>query len=378
MDVDVTASAYLDHNAGSPPRPEVVAAVAEVLCEAGNPSSVHAWGRRARARMEAARAAVARLVDADPAGLVFTSGGTEANALALAGCRRPRILVSAVEHASVLVHATGTVPVDGDGRVDLAALDRMLADGGDPAVVSVMLANNETGVIQPVADVAAVAHAHGALVHCDAAQAPGRMALLLSGLGVDFLTLSAHKLGGLPGAGALLSADPDFTLTPVLPGGGQERRRRAGTENLPGIVGFGVAADDIRRRNAILETGDLRDRLEARAQALVPAARIVGRSAPRLCNTSCIALPGVPASVQVMALDLAGVMVSAGAACSSGRVTESAVLRAMGLAADIAGSAIRVSLGPDSRPAEIELFLTHWAELARRKGLDVKEAAQAA
>ena len=374
----MTVSAYLDHNAGSPARPEVVAAVAGMLGEAGNPSSVHAWGRRARARLESARKSVARLVDASASGITFTSGGTEANALVLKGCGRGRILVSAVEHASVRVHATQTIPVDGDGLVDLDALDRLLAQDDTPALVSVMLANNETGVIQPVSEVVRIARVHGALVHCDAAQGPGRMAVSLSALGVDFLTLSAHKMGGLAGIGAVAAANPDTPLAPILLGGGQERSRRAGTENLTGIVGFGAAADDIGHGNAILEMSDLRDRLEQQAISRVPSAVVVGARVARLCNTSCLALPGVSAQTQVMALDLAGVMVSAGAACSSGKVGESAVLRAMGLPAEIAGSAIRVSLGPTTTPDEIELFLTHWADLARRKGLDVKDAAKAA
>ncbi len=375
MDTNVTVSAYLDHNAGSPARPEVVAAVAEVLREPGNPSSVHAWGRRAHARMERARAAVARLVDADPAGVVFTSGGTEANALALTGCRRPRILVSAVEHASVLAHGSETVAVDASGRIDLDGLDRALAADPRPAVVSVMLANNETGILQPVAEAAAIAHARGALIHCDAAQGPGRVAVSLSRLGVDFLTLSAHKLGGVPGCGALLQADPAFALAPFLLGGGQEHRRRAGTENLSGIVGFAAAADDIGCRDAILDMRDLRDHLEAEIGRRVPAARIIGQDVARLCNTTCVALPGVASQVQVMALDLAGVMVSAGSACSSGKVAESAVLRAMGLGTEVAGSAIRISLGPQSTRDEIDVFLAQWVELARRKGLDTKQAA---
>jgi cysteine desulfurase len=372
--------AYLDYNAGAPVRPDVVAAMAEALAEPGNPSSVHGPGRRARARVEAARAAVAELVGAVPAGVVFTSGGTEANNLVLRGCGRGRVLVSAVEHASVREAVPGAeiIPVDGDGIVDLAALARLLADGA-PALVSVMLANNETGVIQPVAEVAALAHFHGALVHCDAAQAPGRLSVSVSDLCVDFLTLSAHKLGAPAGIGALVSVNPDFALAPILLGGGQERRRRAGSENLAGIVGFGTAARLAAASGAEGEqTRELRDRLEAAVQARVPGAMVVAAHADRLGNTTCIALPGVPSQVQVMALDLAGVAVSAGSACSSGKVAESAVLRAMGLPPQIAGSAIRISLGWGSTAEDIEMFLSAWGALARRKGFEVKDAAQAA
>ncbi|CAA7613534.1 cysteine desulfurase family protein [Magnetospirillum sp. UT-4] len=385
----MTGVAYLDHNAGVPALPQVVAAMAEVLAETGNPSAVHAFGRRARSRIEAARAALAELAGADPAAVVFTSGGTEANALALRGCGRSRVLVSAVEHVSVggAVAGAETIPVDGDGILDLAALDRLLAADDTPALVSVMLANNETGVIQPVAEAARIAHARGALVHCDAAQAPGRLSLDLSGLGVDFLTLSAHKMGGPAGIGVLIGSKSDMDLAPILLGGGQERRRRAGTENIAGIVGFGVAATLQMGRmaaggsgdgDAILGMRNLRDRLEAEAMARVPAAVVVGNRAERLANTSCLALPGVPAQVQVMALDLEGVMVSAGAACSSGKVEPSRVLAAMGLPPEVAGCAVRVSLGPASSAAEIEAFLAAWVALARRKGLDVSDAAEAA
>ncbi|MBF0323539.1 MAG: cysteine desulfurase [Alphaproteobacteria bacterium] len=374
----MTVSAYLDHNAGSPARPEVVAVVADILREAGNPSSVHAAGRAARARLEAARTSVAGLVGAPAGGIIFTSGGTEANALALKGCGRPCIVASAVEHPSVLAYATDIVPVDQDGIVDLAALERLLAESDQSAIVSVMLANNETGVIQPVAEVARLAHRLGALVHCDAAQGPGRLVVSMSDLDVDFLTLSAHKMGGLPGCGALALKNPDFPMAPFLLGGGQERRRRSGSENLPGIVGFGVAADDILRKDTILEMSDLRDHLESQALARVPAARVVAQAALRLCNTTCLALPGVAAQLQVAAMDLAGLMVSAGSACSSGKVGESHVLKAMGLAPEWAGSAIRVSLGPDTTKNEIELFLNAWTDLAGRKGLDVKQAAKAA
>jgi cysteine desulfurase len=381
---NVSRAVYLDYNAGAPVRPQVVAAMAEALAEAGNPSSVHAFGRAARRRMEEARSQVAALAGGDPAGVVFTSGGSEANALALKGSGRLRLLVSAVEHVSVLdaTPSSERIPVDARGLLDLAALEALLEGDQRPALVSVMLANNETGVVQPVAEAARLAHAHGALLHCDAAQAAGRLDLCLNGLGADLLTLSAHKLGGPMGTGALVLADPSLNLAPLLLGGGQERRRRAGSENLPGIVGFGIAALEARNEvtggTALASLSDLRDRLEAEVRRRVPAAVVVGLGAPRLVNTACVALPGIASQTQVMALDLAGVAVSAGSACSSGKVGASHVLAAMGLDTLVAGSAIRVSLGWASRPADVEAFLSAWSDLARRKGFEVSDAAEAA
>jgi cysteine desulfurase len=278
------------------------------------------------------------------------------------------VLVSAIEHDSVLqaVPEAERVPVTSAGVIDLAALERLLAGDARPALVSLMLANNETGVVQPVAEAARLAHARGAVLHCDAVQAAGRLPLDRAALGADLLTLSAHKIGGPMGAGALV-LDAALPLAPLLTGGGQERGRRAGTENLPGIVGFGVAA-----RLALTEPGEpaavaaLRDWAERRLLALAPEAAIFGRDAPRLANTLCIAMPGVPAATQVMALDLAGVMVSAGAACSSGKVRRSHVLDAMGAAPDLAESAIRVSLGRTTTEADIDHLVEAWGALYAR------------
>ncbi|MBF0372311.1 MAG: cysteine desulfurase [Alphaproteobacteria bacterium] len=354
------SAVHLDHNADTPPFAAVVAAMAEALAEGGNPSSVHALGRRARRRVEDARARVAGLVNG--AEVVFTSGGTEANALALTGCGRARILVSAIEHPSVLAVSPDAVPVPAlpSGVVDLDALAHLLDADGRPALVSLMLANNETGAIQPVAEAAALAHAKGALLHCDAVQAAGKIAVDMRCLNIDLLSLSAHKLGGPQGIGALVLADERLAPTPMLRGGGQERGLRAGSENVAAIEGFGVAAGlaadglaDFARLAA------LRDGLERRARGAVAMAT----QAPRLPNTSCLALPGLSGEVMVMAMDLAGVAVSAGAACSSGKVRASHVLAAMG-AGHLAGSAIRVSLGRDSGEADVERFLQVWAGLA--------------
>jgi cysteine desulfurase len=352
--------AYLDHNATSPLRPAALDAMVRVLRAGGNPSSVHRWGRTARASVDAARRQVAALVGALPAEIVFTSGGTEANNVVLKGAGRRRVLVSAVEHDSVL-RAVGSaetmIPVDRNGIVDLAALERLLATSTEPSLVSVMLANNETGVIQPVAEVVRLARTAGALVHCDAVQAAGKMLVDLHGLGVDYMSLSAHKLGGPTGVGALVirSGAP---FSGDRRGGGQESNRRAGTENVAGIAGFGVAAAE-----AGLSTGGLRDRLEVALQAIAPYARIHGAGAPRLCNTICISMPRVRAETQVMAFDLAGVGVSAGAACSSGKVQRSTVLAAMGVDPGEAEAAIRISLGWNSTQEDIECLIAAWQEL---------------
>ena len=368
----MNGAVYLDHNATAPVRPEAVEAVARTLSLVGNPSSVHGYGRAARRLVEEARERVAALAGAQPEDVVFTGGGSEANNLALGGCGRRRILVSAVEHDSILnADATGeTVPVDGDGVIDLDALDTLLAREGTPALVSVMLANNETGTIQPVASVVEVARRHDALVHCDAVQAAGKTAFSFSGLGVDMLTLSAHKMGGPQGIGALV-VGAGVALKAQVRGGGQERGRRAGTESVPLIAGFGAAALAVGTADGgkeVRRLARLRDGLEERLARLRPAPLFLGQGAPRLPNTSCIAMPGVASETQVMALDLAGVAVSAGSACSSGKVRPSHVLRAMGLGEAEAGSAIRISLGWTSTAADVERFVSAWSEIDERLG----------
>ena len=359
---------YLDWNATAPLRPEAAAAITAALSDCGNPSSVHRRGRTARQRVESAREAIATLIGADAEGVVLVSGGTEANHLALLGSGRDRVLVSAVEHSSVLqaVPDAQQIPVNAHGIVDVNRLEEQLAADPRPALVSVMLANNETGVIEPVAEIAAVVHRHGALLHCDAVQAAGKIPVDVAATGVDLLSVSAHKLGGPPGAGALIASN-GIELSPIIRGGGQERGRRAGTENLPGIVGFAAAATAAAKRLADYEQiRGLRDKLEASLLAIGSEAIVIGAAVPRLPNTSAIALPGVSAETQVIALDLDGVMVSAGAACSSGKVGPTHVLQAMGAAPDIANSVVRVSLGWSTSEAEIDHFLEAWTAMYRR------------
>ena len=353
---------YLDHNATAPLRPEARAAAGAAMDLACNPSSVHAEGRRARALVEEARSRVASLVGAAASGVVFTSGATEAAAFALTpdlggDGRRGfgRFLVCATDHAAVLHghrfprDAVTVLPVLPDGLLDRDVLRDALAAGG-PALVAVQAANNETGVIQPVREIAATVRSAGGMLVCDAVQAAGRIDC--RDLGADVLLLSGHKLGGLAGAGAAVAATPDVVWgAAMLRGGGQERGRRAGTENVAAIAAFGAAAAASAPDPAV---GALRDRFEAALLALAPDAEIFGRGAPRLPNTSAFAVPGVAAERLLMALDLDGVAVSSGSACASGKVAGSHVLDAMKVKTDFTSGAIRVSFGWDSVAADVD------------------------
>jgi cysteine desulfurase len=357
---------YMDWNATAPVHPAARAAMLAALEDCGNPSSVHGFGRRARKRVEDARSALAALVGAKAENIVFTAGGTEANALMLANRADRRLVVSATEHDSILkpALASGAVVanVDHDGIVDLDHLRSLLAADRRPALVSLMLANNETGVIQPVAEAAEIAHAHGALLHADAAQGVGRIPVALEALGADFLTVSGHKFGAPQGAGALIAKNSAPQIVPLLQGGGQERNRRAGTENVAAIAGFGAAV-------AALEPDDsehlaaLRDSLEQRLRATDPSITVFGAAAQRLPNTLCFAAGDKSAETLVMALDLAGIAISAGSACSSGKVRPSHVVTAMGFDRDVAGRAIRVSLGRDNTPDDIDAFFVAWRQI---------------
>jgi len=361
---------YLDYNATAPVLPEAVEAVTAHLADFGNPSSVHAAGRRARAAVEEARDAIGAAINASTSEIIFTSGGTEANALALRGLataiRCTSVLATAVEHPSILAHVKDAdqIGVDAHGVVDLEALENALKQRPAPVLVTVMLANNETGVLQPISAVRNLTRKYGAFLHCDAVQAVGKVAFDFRALGVDSASLSAHKFGGVKGTGALVLRK-GLEITADIPGGGQERRRRAGTENVPGIIGFGAAAKQVTRlRGDAARIMHLRDGMESAIRRDVPHARILGQAVDRLGNTSCIILPGVSSETQVMRLDLAGVAVSAGSACSSGKIAPSHVLLAMGIGAAEGKAAIRVSLGWGTTPEDIARFLTVWEPLA--------------
>ena len=355
------ARLYLDANATELMRPEAIAAMAEAMALPGNPSSVHAEGRAARRILEEAREAIAVRLGGRGRDLVFTSGGTEANALAIRGLAAGRrVLVGATEHPAVLAAAGSeaeVIPVLADGTLDLAALDAALKAGG-PALVAMMAANNETGVLHPVGAIAALCRAHGALLHLDAVQMPGRLPFALGP--ADSMALSAHKLGGPKGVGALLLR-PGLDPAPLLTGGGQESGRRGGTEALPAIAGFAAAIACPQPEGLAA----LRDAIEAGVKALALEAIIPGSTAPRLPNTTNLILPGVAAETQVIALDLAGVAVSAGAACSSGKVRQSHVLAAMGYGAD-AACAIRVSLPWNAPPETPTRFLAAWGAMREK------------
>jgi cysteine desulfurase len=362
---------YLDYNASTPLRPAARAAMLAALDTVGNPSSVHAEGRRARAIVDTAREQVALLVGAKPSEVVFTSGAAEANNTVMAAGWKT-ICVSAIEHDSVLAPARAcgakvvVLPAGTDGRVDLAsAADAVAAAGsGGRALLSLMMANNETGVIQPVAEAAEVARMHGLSLHIDAVQGPGRVPVDFSRLGADTLVISAHKLGGPRGVGALIVRD-GVNLPVLVKGGGQERRRRGGTENVVGIAGFGAAAAELAREaDVAARIGALRDKLESAVTAATPAAVIIGRDAPRVANTMCVAVPGKLAETLVIRMDLEGVAISAGAACASGKVGANAVLAAMGLPADITAGAVRVSLGRETNEDDIAAFLAAWQKVA--------------
>ncbi len=372
---------YLDWNATAPLRPQARAAMAAALDLVGNPSSVHREGRAARAAIEDARAQVAVLAGAQPGDVVFTASATEANMLALtpaierAGDRGScdRLVISSIEHPSVRAGGRFGTPEDvrvgADGVVDLDALRESMARGGRP-LVSIMLANNETGVVQPVSEAAQIVHEAGGILHVDAVQAPGRIAFSMAALGADLLTLSAHKLGGPKGVGALVRREGIQLADPLIKGGGQERGLRAGTENVAGIAGFGAAAAaaaaDLDAEAARMAA--LRERLEAGLLAVAPEAVIFGRASPRLPNTALFALPGMKAETAVIAFDLAGIAVSSGAACSSGKVQSSHVLAAMGVEPALARGAIRVSLGRDTTQADLESFQNAWIKLSESLG----------
>ena len=381
---------YLDHNATSPVRPEVAAAVVRALALPGNPSSVHAEGRAARAAVEAARASVAALVGVGvgPAGVIFTSGGTEAANAVLSGALRrrgqpapTRLLISATEHPCVAAghgfpEAVEALPVDGVGVLVLDHLrERLAALSDESLLISVHAANNETGVVQPLAEIAALARTHGnALVHSDAVQAVGKVSVDMAGLDLDVLTLSGHKFAAPKGVGALVLAEDVVLESALVRGGGQEARLRGGTENLPGIAGMKEAAR-LAAENLPVEAARLaalRDRLEEAMRSAAADLVVFGQGAPRLPNTLSCAVPGLEAASALIAFDLAGIAVSSGSACSSGKVARSPVLAAMGVSPALAAGALRVSLGWNTGEGDVKRFLAAFeravSSLYQRRG----------
>ncbi|MEA2991145.1 MAG: cysteine desulfurase [Alphaproteobacteria bacterium] len=383
MDRDMPERVYLDWNATAPLRPEARAAVIAALDCLGNPSSMHGEGREARRLIEEARERVGALVGTAAGNVTFTSGGTEANMLALspaletAGTKAPfdRLLVSAIEHPSVraggrfAAEAVEEIPVT-QGVVDLTALEHRLAvlkREGRRVLVSIMAANNETGVVQPICEAARIVHQAGGLLHVDSVQAAGRIPCDINKLDADLLTVSGHKLGGPQGAGALIRRDQNLHPAVLLKGGGQERGLRAGTENVAAIAGFGAAA--LAAGWALTADAPrlmgLRQRLEAGLKAASPEAVIFGTEVERVPNTTLFAVPGIKAETAVIALDLDGVAVSSGAACSSGKVQPSHVLAAMGVSPDLARGGVRVSLGWTTTESDIDRLLGAWIKVAR-------------
>jgi cysteine desulfurase len=380
---------YLDHNAGAPLRPAVRETMIAALQETGNASSVHTHGRKARGKIEDARDAVARLCGAKTRAVTFVSGGTEANMTALTPAWQDqgkpvyldKLFRSAVEHPSVVtggrfpVVDQVVVPVDSDGRVRLDVLEDLIRDV-EPSLISVMAANNETGVIQPLAEIGALAMQYGHFFHVDAVQAAGRIPIDLEAWQADVITLSAHKFGGPQGIGAVVVRSTARVPAPLMVGGGQENWRRGGTENVSAIAGFGVAA-----KSALEEAADtahllkLREKLEEGLRAICPRTLIFGEAADRLANTVCFAVPGISAETALIAFDLERVSVSSGSACSSGKVSVSHVLTAMDVDEETARCALRISMGWDTGEADVERFLEVWPKVVDRLNPDARHRA---
>jgi cysteine desulfurase len=370
---DKLSACYLDYNATAPLRSEAKEAVLRACQVIGNPSSIHSSGRAARKLLDESRESIAMTLGKHPSSLIFTSGGTEANALALNCQEFSTILVSAIEHESLLSPKSKKIPVDNRGIVDLNSLEDFLIQAKPPIFLGVMMANNETGVIQPIHEIAKLAHRYGAWFHCDAIQGAGRLNLsdILTQSGSrdipDSVSLSAHKLGGAMGVGVLIMADKDCAIKPLWTGGGQEKYRRSGTENLLGILSFSAVSkycyEGLETEPLRLKT--LRDTLEESLKDMIDSCVIFSEQADRLPNTSCFAIPSVKSHSLLMSLDLEKIFVSAGSACSSGKLTPSHVIRAMGYD-DLASSAIRVSLGYDTDESDITYFSETLNQIVKR------------
>lgn len=372
----MTQPIYLDYNATAPLRPAINNALGELALKPLNASAVHGLGREGRRLVEDARQRVAGLLDADPANVIFNSGATEANNTVLNHFSGRGIAVSSTEHASVYEYDCGQtyIPCDENGVVDLAALEGILKER-KPELVSVMLVNNETGIIQPAAEISGLAKKYGAFFHCDAVQAAGRLPLKMIDIGADFVTISSHKIGGPQGVGALVLGMCGETPC-LLQGGGQEKKARAGTENVAGITGFGMAAQAAKAQlSDFQKLGAARDKLENALKALVPGIKIYGEKADRVANTTLAGIPGARSETMMMALDLEGVCVSNGSACTSGKVEPSHVLKAMGASDEEAGSALRISTGWATKDEDITRFLEIFARVGQRMGFVDKNRA---
>jgi cysteine desulfurase len=383
------APIYLDHNAGAPLRDSVREAMIEVLNDAGNASSVHAHGRRARGRIEAAREQVARLCGARNRAVTFVSGGTEANMTALspswqdqgAPVYLDKLFRSAVEHPSVVTGGRFPVAdqvvlaVDEAGRVRLDVLEEAVK-GAEPSLISVMAANNETGVVQPLREIGEIAGKNGHFFHVDAVQAAGRIEIDPDGWQADVLTLSAHKFGGPQGIGAVVVRSTARVPSPLMVGGGQENWRRGGTENVAAIAGFGAASEAaLEEASDTRHLAEMKARLETGIRSVCPATVIFGETAERLANTSCFAVPGIPAETALIAFDLDGISVSSGSACSSGKVSVSHVLTAMGVPEDLARCALRISMGWNTGEADIDRLLELWPRIVDRLNPEARHRA---
>lgn len=357
---------YLDYNATAPVHPKAIAEVQKWLTVPANPSSVHSFGREAKRQLENSRKIIANYISAWENEIIFTGSGTESNITALRAFPENRLLVSAVEHVSVLKNAENVerVPVDSNGVVDLAKLDGLLAENSTPSLVSIMLANNETGVIQPIAEISQICKKHGALLHCDAVQALGKIAVDFSLLGADMITISSHKFGGVAGSAALVVKN-NLAVKPLLTGGGQELGRRAGTENIAAIAGFSAAIEAIDfeyMKNLRLWLNELENEVQNKGGI------VFAKNVHRLPNTSCLVMPNVSNEVQLIDFDLNGFAVSSGSACSSGRIEKSHVLSAMGIDTKLANCAIRVSCGWNTTENQIKDFTKAWLKLIRKLG----------
>jgi cysteine desulfurase len=366
----MTEAVYLDHNATTPIKPDVLSLMTNVLAETGNASSIHSFGRAARKHVETARRQVAEMVGAKPNQVVFTSGATESNNTVLCAYRDQRVMISAIEHPSVfnVLPEAELIPVTKDGVVDLEKFKAMLNEGEAPSLISVMMVNNEIGTIQPIEEISRIAkEIHPDVqIHTDAVQAAGRININMPAMGVDYLSLSAHKMNGPQGIGALISG-PGAKPVKMLCGGGQEKSMRAGTENVPAIAAFGKASElattDMQDYQKL---ASLREKMEKKMKEIAPELIIFAENAPRVANTSAVSLPGTPAQTQVMFLDLEGIAVSSGSACSSGSVKQSPIASAMGITEEQMSGAFRISMGWGTTEKDIDRMLEAWSKMYKQ------------